>query len=293
MNLNKWINQNCKSLTRKRVVVTGATGGLGRELCFLLAGLDADLTLACRNLLLAEKLKSDIVSKHPDANIDIVTLDLSNLDSVKTCITELKKYNGIDVLINNAGVYNVPLKTLDSGFNNIFTINFLYTYYLTKQLLPELDKKQDAVCITLGSIAHNYSKLDESDADFSSRKKASKIYGNAKRFLMFSLFELFKNQKTRLAIVHPGITLTNMTSHYPKAINWLVKLAVGLLFPSPKNATANILLGLKTTTPYHEWIGPRLFDIWGKPKLKKLKTCTPAESQKIFELAEKFYNDIK
>lgn len=293
MNLNKWINQNCKSLTGKRIVVTGATGGLGRELCFLLAGLDADLTLACRNLLLAEKLKSDIVSKHPDANIDIVTLDLSNLDSVKTCVTELKKYNGIDVLINNAGVYNIPLKSLDSGFNNVFTINFLYTYYLTKQLLPELDKKDDSVCITLGSIAHNYSKLDESDADFSSRKKASKIYGNAKRFLMFSLFELFKNQKTRLAIVHPGITLTNMTSHYPKSINWLVKFAVGLLFPSPKTATANILLGLSTTTRYHEWVGPRLFDIWGSPKLKKLKTCTPAESQKIFEIAEKFYNDIK
>ena len=94
--------------------------------------------------------------------------------------------------------------------------------------------------VVVGSIAHNYSKTDINDIDFSTRPAASKVYGNAKRYLMFSLFELFKNQKTRLAIVHPGITLTNMTSHYPKAINWLVKFAVGLLFPSPKTATATI-----------------------------------------------------
>ena len=293
MNLNKWINKNCPSMTGKRVVVTGATGGLGKELCFLLARLDANITLACRNLSLATELKTNILSKFPNVNIDIVCLDLSNLESVKQCIDEIKKYNGIDVLINNAGVYNVPLKTLDSGFNNIFTINFLYTYYLTKQLLPELDKKHDSVCITLGSIAHNYSKLDTENIDFSSRKKASKIYGNAKRFLMFSLYELFKNQKTKLAVVHPGITLTNMTSHYPKAINWLVKIAVGVLFPSPKTASANIVYGLGHSTNYHTWIGPRLFDIWGKPKLKKLKTCKLDESQKIFEIAENLYKDIK
>lgn len=293
MNLYKWINKNCTRLTGKRVVVTGATGGLGKELCFLLAELDANLVLACRNTTLAEKLKAEIVARHPQTKIDVVELDLANLKSVKTCVDKLKKYGGIDVLINNAGVYNVPLQTLDSGFNNIFTINFLHTYYFTKQLLPELDKKDDSVCITLGSIAHNYSKLDEHDIDFSSRKKASKIYGNAKRFLMFSLFELFENQKTKLAVVHPGITLTNMTSHYPKAINWLVKFAVGTIFPPPKKAVANILLGLNQNTNYHEWIGPSIFDIWGKPKLKKLKTCTHDESQKIFEIAEDLYKTIE
>ena len=60
MNLYKWINKNCTRLTGKRVVVTGATGGLGKELCFLLAELDANLVLACRNTTLAEKLKTEM-----------------------------------------------------------------------------------------------------------------------------------------------------------------------------------------------------------------------------------------
>lgn len=293
MNQSKWINKNIGSLAGKRVVVTGATGGLGKELCFLLAGMGAKLTLACRNKTLADNLAEEIKNAHKDAVVDFVSLDLSSLDSVKACITELKKLGGIDVLVNNAGVYNVPVKKLESGFNNIFTINFVHTYYLTAQLLPELEKQADSVCVTLGSIAHNYSKLDENDIDFSSRKRASKIYGNSKRFLMFSMFELFKNSKVKLAVVHPGITLTNMTSHYPKAINWLVKFAVGIIFPSPKSACLNILYGTNHHTNQNEWIGPRGFDIWGKPKLKRLKTCKPKEYQKICEIADKIYKNIK
>lgn len=293
MNIKKWVEKNSNILKNKRVVITGATGGLGREICSLFASLGADLTFACRNKTLSDKLANEIKISHPDVNIDFVNLDLSNLESVKNCIIQLKKYKGIDILINNAGVYNVPIETLDSGFNNIFQINFLYVYYLTKQLLPELEKRENSTCITLGSIAHNYSKLDEGDIDFSKRKKQSKIYGNSKRFLMFSFFELFKNSKVDLSIVHPGVTLTNMTGHYHRSINWLVKFLIKIFFPSAKAAAFNVLYGASHRTKYHEWIGPSNFNIWGKPKLSKLKTCSNLESEKIYKIAEKLYQNLK
>ena len=104
---------------------------------------------------------------------------------------------------------------------------------------------------------------------------------------------VFKDeQEVELSIVHPGITLTNMTSHYHKAINWLVKIGVKLLFPNPKKASLNILYGINHYTVYHEWIGPSLFNIWGKPKIKKLKTCSKKESNIIFQIAEKIYKNI-
>ena len=292
MKIEKWLNKNINTLKGKKVVVTGATGGLGREICMQLAYLQADIILACRNPKLSESLKQDILSKYPDCTIDYVNLDLSSLESVDNCVSELKKYKGIDILINNAGVYNVPIKTLDSGYNNVFQINFLYTYYLTKKLLPELRKKENSICVTLGSIAHNYSKLDEKDIDFSTRKKSSQIYGNSKRFLMFSLYELFKNEKVKLSIVHPGVTLTNMTNHYPKAINWLVKIGIKLFFPSPTNACRCITKGIITSTSHMQWIGPKYFNIWGTPKISTLKTCTMQESEKIFNIAEKLYKNI-
>lgn len=289
----KWIRKNCNNLKNKRVVITGATGGLGKEICLYLAELEANITLACRNKNKTEKLIEEIKGFYPNANLEFIELDLENIKSVKGCIKEIKKYNGIDILINNAGIYNVPIKKLDSGYNNIFQVNFLYTYYFTKNLISELEKKEKSICIMLGSIAHNYSKINTSDIDFSSHSKPSKIYGNSKRFIMFSLYELFKNSSVNLAIVHPGVTLTNMTNHYPKAINWLVKIGIKLFFPSPSKAVLSIIQGTSLSTSYHQWIGPKLFNIWGYPKLQKLKTCTPDESKTIFSIAESLYNNIK
>lgn len=292
MKKNKWLEKNCNSLKGKRVVITGATGGLGEVICFMFAELQADITLACRNENKANTLKSKILATYPDTNIDFVHLDFNTLESVNNCIQALQKYEGIDILINNAGIYNVPLKKLDSGFNNVFQTNFVYPYYLTKKLLPELEKRENSTCIALGSVAHNYSKLDENDIDFSTRTKSSKIYGNSKRFLMFSLFELFKNCKVNLSIVHPGVTLTNMTNHYPKYINWLVKIGIKLVFPSPQKAVRSILYGTCHTPPTHNWIGPRIFNVWGNPHISELKTCDKEESKKIFTLAEQIYNNL-
>lgn len=291
MNITKWLNKHTTNLKGKRIVVTGATGGLGKELCKLFAGLNANLTLAVRNEKLANSLKQEILNEHPNANIDFISLDLSNKQSVDGAIQELKKYNGIDILFTNAGVYNVPLKKLEYGYNNVFQINFVSPYYMIKKLLPELEKKQNSKCVVVGSIAHNYSKINEEDIDFSTYKKPSKIYGNSKRFLMFSLYELFKDIKgVELSIVHPGITLTNMTNHYPKAINWLVKIGIKLVFASPKKAVLNLLLGAFDSCGYQEWIGPKIFNIWGKPKKQKLKTVQTDESKKIFMLSEEIYN---
>ena len=44
---------------------------------------------------------------------------------------------------------------------------------------------------------------------------------------------------------------------------------------------------------YHEWIGPRVFDVWGLPKKKALKTCTKAESEQIASIAEEIYNKVR
>ena len=293
MNINNWLKNNVNNLKGKRVVISGATGGLGKELCFILAELEADITLLCRNKQKADSLINEIKSVYAFVNIDFIELDFEDLNSVKNCVSSLKKYKGIDILINNAGVYNVPVKTLDSGFNNIFQINFLYPYYLTKMLLLELEKKENSTCIVVSSIAHNYSKIDKNDIDFSTRKRASKIYGNAKRFLTFSMFELFKTSKVNLSVVHPGVTLTNMTNHYPKLINPVIKFAIKLFFPNPKKAALNIIFGTSHKTNYHEWIGPKFFNVWGKPKLKKLSTCKKQESEKIYEIAESLFSKIK
>lgn len=291
MNIQKWIDKNTFSLSGKVVAVTGSTGGLGSNLCLYLLGLGADLIMLDRNTEKSLALKEKLLSKFPNAKIDNIKLDLSDIENIKEVSRKLKNQN-IDFLVLNAGVYNVPVKKLDIGYNNIFQVNFISPYFLVKSLMPNL-RKNHAKVIAVSSIAHKSAKLNEDDIDYSRVKSASKVYGNSKRFLMFALFELFKNEtEVTLSAAHPGVTPTAMTTHYHWSINWLVKGGMKILFPPPQTAALNLLLAIFSNCDYHEWIGPSRFDVWGKPKLKKLKTCGQKECEKIYNLAEKIYNDI-
>ena len=151
------------------------------------------------------------------------------MDNVKSVTKELENMD-IDIFIHNAGAYSIPRKICSSGYDNVFQINFVSPYYMIRTLLPTLRAKK-GMAVAVGSIAHNYSKTDERDIDFRKRSASSKVYGNAKRFLMYSLYELFKNEKeASLSIVHPGITFTNITAHYPKLIFAVIKHPMKIIF---------------------------------------------------------------
>ncbi len=284
--INKWLKENTESLAGKTVVLTGSTGGIGVHLCEYLAFLGADLILLDRNQSKASVLKSQLLSKHPNINIILYKVDLEDEASVFSACEKLKNHK-LDYFIHNAGAYSIPRHRCKSGFDNVYQINFLSPYYMIKTLMPQLRETGGRV-VAVGSIAHNYSKSDKANPDFSGVTAASRAYGNAKRYLMFSLFELFKSENSvTLSVAHPGITFTNITAHYPKLIFALIKHPMKIIFMKPKHAALSVLLGLFKTTPYHTWLGPRIFGIWGSPKLRKLKTCRIEESRQISKTAEK------
>ena len=284
---------NCKNLNGKTIAITGATGGIGRELCDYILNLGANLILLDRNAEKSHALGKKLLNKYSNAKIEYITTDLEDFGSVtRSC--EILKSKPIDIFIHNAGAYSIPRKKCDTGYDNVFQINFVSPYYIIRELLPILEKRKESRVIVVGSIAHNYSKTDENDIDFSKIKAASKVYGNSKRYLMFSLYELFKNEtKVKLSVTHPGITFTNITAHYPKVIFAIIKYPMKIIFMKPKKAMLSIAEGLFTDCNYHEWIGPKLFNIWGKPKLKRLSTCNQAESEKIGKTADSIYTKLK
>ncbi|MBO5745728.1 MAG: SDR family NAD(P)-dependent oxidoreductase [Clostridia bacterium] len=287
MNTEKWLKQNTQSLKGKLIAVTGTTGGIGKELCRYLANLGANLILLDRNTKRSNAFAEELRSTY-SVTVCNYTLDLENFELVKN-VTEHLKLMPIDLILHNAGAYSIPRKKCTTGFDNVFQINFVSPYYMIRELLPTLKSRHGRV-VVVGSIAHNYSKSDPEDIDFSTRKASSKVYGNAKRYLMFSLFELFKNETdATLSITHPGITFTNITAHYPKLIFAVIKHPMKIIFMKPKTAALSILKGVFEPTPYHRWTGPKLFDIWGLPKQKNLKTCAEAESRYIGQTADKIY----
>ena len=287
MRTDKWIRKNTRSLCGKVVAISGSTGGLGRELVRHIASLSGELVLIDRNVEKSKALAEEIRSEFPNVKISHVKADMSDIESVKMAEKELSNME-IDYLILNAGAYSIPRYTMDLGYDNVFTINFISPYYLARKLLPKI-KARGGKIVTVGSIAHNYSKIDEKDIDFSKRKQASLVYGNAKRYLTYSLFAL---DSENIAITHPGISFTGITNHYPPIIFALIKHPMKVIFMKPRRACLSILAGLFENTRANEWIGPSLLDVWGVPKKKTLRTAKPAEAKKITEIAEEIYNKI-
>ena len=280
MKAETWIKQNMPSMVGKTVAISGATGGIGRELCAHLAGLGADLLLLDRNSERSCALIEHLKTRFATLEAKHLRLDLADFSSVASVTEQLKK-SPPDVLILNAGAYHVPRYVCDTGYDNVFQINFISPYYLSRRLLPMIEERGGKI-VAVGSIAHNYSKIDEGDIDFSTRGQASKVYGNAKRYLTYSLFAL---NSPAVSVAHPGISFTGITNHYPRLIFAMIKHPMKIIFPHPRKACLSILSGLFTDCKPNEWIGPSLLDVWGMPRKKSLKTASRTEAEKIAEIA--------
>ena len=293
MNFRKWFSENTESLFGKKVAITGSTGGLGRELSFHLLELGASLVLMDRNRVKSDALKCELTEKYPNSTVEQITLDLENIENVKAACDEVIKL-GTDILIHNAGAYDIPRHKCSTGYDNVFQINFVSPYCMMRILYPYFNEKGGRM-IFVGSIAHNYSKIDKDDVDFSGRKASSLVYGNAKRHLMFAVYEFTQREKDlnmHIAVTHPGISFTGITDHYPPWLFFIIKHPMKVIFMKPRIACLSILRGVFEATGYKSWIGPSLFDIWGLPKKKALRACSAEESAEIYLRAEEIFKNI-
>ena len=289
MRTDAWIQKNMPSMAGKTVAISGATGGIGQELCRHLARLGASLLLLDRNSERSNAWIEKLKAEFPTLNARHLRLDLADFDTVRSVTEELLKSTP-DYLIFNAGAYHVPRYTTSVGHDNVFQINFLAPYYMARTLLPSI-KARGGRIVAVGSIAHNYSHIDINDVEFLTRSQSAKVYGNAKRFLMFSLFGL--GEENTVTVAHPGITPTNITAHYPKVIYALIKHPMKVIFMSPRRASLSILAAMVQNAEKNEWFGPSLFDVWGLPKKKLLKTCSAEEAAEICKIAEKMLADLR
>ena len=286
--LTKAIKKGEVRLDGKIVAISGATGGIGRELCEYFAKMGATLLLVDRNPERSRSLARELEAKH-GISAEHITLDLEDIARVREVADELAKRE-IDYLVLNAGAYSIPRHKCSTGYDNVFQINFVSPYFLARKLLSSIKGRGGRV-VAVGSIAHRYSHIDRADVDFSTRKKASLVYGNAKRHLMFALFSLDPTGEG-ITVAHPGITQTNITAHYPKLIYAVIKYPMKVIFMRPRKACLPIICGLFEGCRENEWLGPRVFDVWGRPQKRILRSCPPDEAAEIAKRAEKIFNEL-
>ena len=140
MDILKWMEHNTGSLAGKTVAISGATGGIGQELCQLLARLGASLLLLDRSQTKSVALEAALLRDFPGLSVRRMPLDLEDIPRVKQVALALK-HEPPDILILNAGIYQVPRHTCSSGLDNVFQVNFASPYYLVRTLLPVMQAR--------------------------------------------------------------------------------------------------------------------------------------------------------
>jgi NAD(P)-dependent dehydrogenase (short-subunit alcohol dehydrogenase family) len=122
----------------QKILITGATDGLGRALALDLAGRGAEVWVHGRDDTRGKDTLEEIRGQHPQARLHWVRADLASLEEVRRLADELKGTR-LDVLVNNAGIGgDGPRRESAEGFELHFAVNYLAGYLLTRSLLPTL-----------------------------------------------------------------------------------------------------------------------------------------------------------
>lgn len=146
-------------MSEKIVIITGATSGLGLETAKKLTknSKNFHLIIPCRDLKKGESVKKQIIEYSGNSNIDLFQMDLSSLKSIRPFVENIKKLNKpIYALVCNAGISRFTSKEKEitsEGFDIIFVSNHLGHFFLTKLLLPLMEKKGKILCTS--SDMHN------------------------------------------------------------------------------------------------------------------------------------------
>lgn len=145
----------------KTILISGTTNGIGRAMAETLYKNGFRLILLNRNRGKAEQIKSGLLEFETNkGSLDLFDVDFSSLISIKNCAEIiLKKYSSIDVLINNAGVYCDHAQKTTDGIEMTFGVNYIAPFFLSKLLLPVLQKSPDPRIINISSKAGLYGKI--------------------------------------------------------------------------------------------------------------------------------------
>jgi NAD(P)-dependent dehydrogenase (short-subunit alcohol dehydrogenase family) len=201
----------------RTAVVTGANGGLGLETARQLAAKGAHVVMAVRNQKKAAAAVDEIRSSAPDAELELVALDLASQASVRAAAEQITAaHKGIDLLINNAGVMGIPEAKTADGFEMQFGVDHLGHWALTGLLLPALLRTRGARIVTVTSTAHLMGRaVDPANPHLHGRYRPWRAYGQAKlanfHFGLGLQRELANaGASTASLIAHPGLSNTDL-----------------------------------------------------------------------------------
>jgi len=255
----------------KRILITGATDGIGKATASYLANEGHHIIVHGRNKNKVVITAKEIRKKTGNKNIDTLIADFSSLTEVDKAAKSLReKYNFLDILINNAAVIVPGYMESKDGIELIFQVNYLAHFLLTLNLLPLLKSKPGSQIINIASIAHadniDFDKiLDPKYFDPYSAYEISKL---SNILFTYKLAKDLKKDKIYVNCLHPGVISTKLLHVLWSGgapVDNAVEVIKNTIFQAENNdASGNFFMGnspaRSSTISYDEKIQQKMWD---------------------------------
>ena len=237
------MSEAAKDLQGKRILVTGASAGIGKQTALELATRGADVIIVGRN---AEKTQAaaEELSRDSGGKVEVMLADLSSVASVRQlAATFLAKYSSLDVLVNNAGALNPKRETTIDGYERTFATNHLAYFLLTELLLPALRRADHARVVNVSSEAHIMGRIDFDDL------MAERGYGQWKQYGRSKLANIYFTRELARRVAADGITVNALHPGFV-ASNFLRKGGIYNVLRSMSRVFALDVVGGARTSVY-------------------------------------------
>ncbi len=236
---------------KRTVLITGATGGIGKATAVALANLKYRVIIHGRNEEKTLAVCDEIRKISGNNDVDYIIGDLFLMSDVKKMAEIfISKYNQLDILINNAGgIMSRERSVTAEGVETTIAVNLLAPFFLTSLLLDLLKKSNDARIINISSNSHRLNaKPDFNDIELTHHFSPLAAYGNAKLFLIWISQHLSVQLKEdghhhiSVYTVHPGAVATSfgVNSNLGGILNLFGKLARPF-FKTPEQGAETII----------------------------------------------------
>jgi NAD(P)-dependent dehydrogenase (short-subunit alcohol dehydrogenase family) len=293
-----WAVQDIPDQSGRAAVVTGANSGLGLVTARELARAGARVVLACRTLDRGHAAVDEVRAAVPKAQLQLEELDLASLASVRGFAERFKAtHDGLDLLINNAGVMAPPRRRTADGFELQFGTNHLGHFLLTTLLLEKMEGRDDARVVTLSSTAHKMGRINFDNLNGDRHYFRWNAYGQSKLANLLFALELDRRLRSEGSAVkslaaHPGYAATNLQSAAPPLVDRLV-MKVGNAVVAQSDEMGALPTLYAATQPGLEggtYVGPDSFrEQRGHPTIVQPsgRARDPETARRLWEVSER------
>jgi retinol dehydrogenase-12 len=246
----------------KTVLVTGASGGIGREAARAIAQDGHHVIVAARNATQGQAVVAEIIAKGGAA--EFLLIDLSSFASIYEAADRfLRAHSTLDVLVNNAACATARREVTPEGIERTWHTNFLGSFLLTERLLTSLKRAPSPRVINVSSEAHRTTEINWDDPSYTHGGfNGFKAYSQSKLAQILFTRELSRREPTIATnAVHPGTIATGIWRNAPQPFRsilmWMlpkpakgakpvVRLAIGA---DVEGVTGQYFKGMRPSTP--------------------------------------------